>query len=140
MSSGEHIDASDGDVAPTWEQLERAAKEHGDGFWILDLDRFRANLHEFRRAFIQAGWPHTAVAWSLKTSWLPPVVRTAMAAGAFCEVVSRHEYDLALALGADPTSIIFNGPLKTRDDLDRAFGYGSRVHLDCLDEASDVQS
>jgi diaminopimelate decarboxylase len=133
-------DVSGKEGMPTWAQLELLAKEHGDGFWMLDLERFRRNLDGFVHAFVQAGWGETVAAWSLKTSWLPPVVRAAMAAGALSEVVSRHEYDLALALGADPASIIYNGPLKSRQDLDFACGLGSRVHLDGLDEVADLRS
>ena len=88
------------DQIASWSELESLATQHGDGFWLLDLERFRRNLDEFLGAFVQAGWARTINGWSLKTSWLPPVVHAAMNAGALCEVVSRHEYDLALALGA----------------------------------------
>ena len=128
------------DTTPTWSQLESLASAHGEGFWMLDLERFRRNLDEFVREFVQAGWKDTVVAWSLKTSWMPLVVRAAMNAGALLEVVSRHEYDLAAALGADPASIVYNGPLKTRQDLDYACGRGSLVHLDSLDEVADLVS
>ena len=37
-------DVSGKDGMPTWDQLELLAKEHGDGFWMLDLERFRRNL------------------------------------------------------------------------------------------------
>ena len=107
---------------------------------MLDLDRFRRNLDEFLDEFVRAGWPDTVAAWSFKTSWMPPLVRTAMSAGALAEVVSRHEYDLALALGADAGSIVYNGPLKARWDLDRACGNGSLVHLDGPGEVADLRS
>ena len=122
----------------TWEHLESLAAEHGDGFWLLDLERVRSNLVGFVTAFVQAGWRDTSAAWSFKTLWLPAAVRAAWNAGALSEVVSRHEYHLALALGADPASIIFNGPLKTRQDLDDACGRGARVHLDGPDEVADL--
>ncbi len=123
----------------TWNELELLAAEYGDGFWLLDLELFRRNLDVFLREFAQAGWPETIAAWSYKTSWLPPIVCAAINAGALSEVVSRHEYDLALALGADPASIIYNGPLKTLEDLDFACGCGSLVNLDGLDEVADLK-
>ena len=126
--------------SPSWDELEQLAGEHGDGFWMLDLDRFGENLRDFLGHFVRAGWPNTVAAWSFKTSWLPPVVRLALKTGALAEVVSRHEYDLAMALGAQPTSIIYNGPLKSRDDLERACALGSRVHLDGPSEVSDILS
>ena len=125
---------------PTWSDLEGLAAEHGDGFWLLDVDRFRRNLGGFLHAFVAAGWPNTRAAWPLKTSWVPPVVRASIAAGALLEVGSRHEYDLAMALGAAPASLVYNGPLKTRADLDRACALGSCVHLDGPDEVADLLS
>jgi diaminopimelate decarboxylase len=122
----------------TWDQLESLAAEHGDGFWLLDPGRIRSNLVAFVQAFVQAGWPDTSAAWSFKTLWLPAAVRAAWSAGALSEVVSRHEFDLALAMGADPASIVFNGPLKTREDLDHSCRLGSRVHLDSPDEVADL--
>jgi diaminopimelate decarboxylase len=129
---------SNGERIPTWADLEDFAAEYGCGFWMLDPARLRGNVQHFRDAFVQAGWPETTIAWSYKTSWLPPAVRAAISAGAHSEVVSRHEYELALALGAGPASILFSGHLKTRRDLERAFGLGSRVHLDNLEEVADL--
>jgi diaminopimelate decarboxylase len=123
---------------PTHPELEALAAAHGEGFWLLDLDRFRSNLRRFVGAFAAAGWPDTLAGWSFKTNWLPPIVRAAVSEGAWPEVVSRHEYDLALALGADPATILYNGPLKTRADLDRACAGGSVVHLDGPDEVAEL--
>jgi diaminopimelate decarboxylase len=133
-------DSVEGTSLPDWHELQGLAHAHGDGFWLLDLDRFRANLSAFRRAFVGAGWPGTVVAWPLKTSWLPPVVRAATESGALAEVVSRHEYELARALEIDAASIVYNGPLKDIADLDRACGQGARVHLDGPDEVADLIS
>jgi diaminopimelate decarboxylase len=135
---GNEVTGTDG--IASWSQLESLAAKHGDGFWMLDVERFRRNLDEFVHEFVQAGWPATVAAWSFKTSWLPPIVCAAKNAGALSEVVSRHEYDLALALGVDAASIVYNGPLKTRHDLDRACGHGARVQLDGLDEVADLKS
>jgi diaminopimelate decarboxylase len=122
----------------SWAQLQVLAAEHGEGFWLLDCARFRENLESFVAAFTQAGLPDVRVAWSVKTSWLPPILRIAMECGALLEVVSRDEFELVLALGAEPESIIFNGPLKTTDDLDRACGLGALVNLDNAEEADDL--
>ena len=123
---------------PSWHELEALAKHHGDGFWLLDLDRFRANAADFRDAFVTAGWPDTQLAWSFKTLWAPPVVRASIEMGGLAEVVSAVEYDLALALGIDPELIVVNGPLKTVADLSRATALGSRIHLDGPDEVADL--
>lgn len=123
---------------PTWAELEGLRRDQGDGFWLLDPDTIRGNVESFRQAFAAAGWARTDVAWSFKTLWAPPAVRAALAAGCRAEVVSRDEYELALRLGADPRSIIVNGPLTNHDDLDRATGDGAQVHLDSLAQVDDL--
>ncbi len=125
-------------LAPSYAELEQLADAHGEGFWLLDLEAVRHNIGRFRGAFVDAGWPATDVAWSYKTLWLPPVVEEATRTGALSEVVSQHEYELALAMGIDPTSIIVNGPLKDRQYLEWACTLGSQVQLDGPDEAADL--
>jgi diaminopimelate decarboxylase len=49
------------------------------------------------------------------------------------------EYDLALRVGVDPTRIIFNGPYKRAEDLERALLAGSIVNLDAEYEVAAVE-
>lgn len=125
-------------ITPSWAELEALSAQHGEGFWLLDLGSVRNNIRQFIGAFVDAGWSATDVAWSYKTLWLPPVVAVATLEGALSEVVSRHEFELALAMGIDPASIIVNGPLKSTQYLERAFALGSQVQLDGPDEVEDV--
>ena len=48
------------------------------------------------------------------------------------EVVSAHERDLAVALGATPGDIIVNGPLKSDVDLLWAHQHGAVLNLDSI--------
>ncbi|MFZ0695201.1 MAG: diaminopimelate decarboxylase, partial [Alphaproteobacteria bacterium] len=54
--------------------------------------------------------------------------------GPIAEVVSGMEYSFARALGIAPSDIIFNGPGKTRADLDRACAEGALIVVDGFDE------
>lgn len=118
----------------TYEALERASHSHGDGFWLLDRTIVRANLRCFLEAFRWAGWRDVSLGWSFKTCWIPQVVQVALEEGAFPEVVSRHEVELALAMGAAGHQLIFNGPLKSSEDLERVHSLGGVVHLDAAHE------
>lgn len=60
--------------------------------------------------------------------------------GGYAEVVSQMEYDLAIAIGVPPTRIIFNGPLKHQEDLEKAILAGSTVNLDSLEEVEMVEA
>jgi len=117
-----------------WQELTGLAERHGPGFWLLDTDRLRGTIESFQAAFERAGWPDTRLGWSVKTLWAEAAVRTALAAGCLGEVVSRHERDLVLALGASPGGMIINGPLKTADDILWACQHGAVVNLDGPDE------
>lgn len=116
-----------------WPELHQLAGRHGDAFFLLDLPRFTANCTDFIAAF-RAHYPGMALAYSYKTNYLPPLCREVQRLGGYAEVVSRLEYDLALRVGVPGDRIVFNGPLKTREDLECAFAAGSLVNLDCLQE------
>jgi diaminopimelate decarboxylase len=54
--------------------------------------------------------------------------------GAIAEVVSEFEYDKARQNGIPGHDIIFNGPLKSREILERAANEGAMIQVDNLDE------
>ena len=113
----------------SWEQLNAIEREHGDAFYVIDLDRFRTSFHELRDAF-RVHYPNTQLAYSYKTNYLPRFCRLAYEWGGYAEVVSRMEYEMALRAGVDPRRIIFNGPYKTPQDLETALSAGAHVNLD----------
>jgi len=54
--------------------------------------------------------------------------------GSWAEVVSGFEYDKAILNGVPGEKIIFNGPDKSVEELDKAVKNGSLIHIDHLDE------
>jgi diaminopimelate decarboxylase len=120
-------------VELTWSQLDALARQHGNSFFLADLDRFRLNFTRLRDCF-QARYPRTAIAYSYKTNYLPAFARLADDLDAHAEVVSWFEYEYARALGVDSRRIIFNGPIKSRSDLTRAIIEGAWLNVDSLDE------
>jgi diaminopimelate decarboxylase len=116
---------------PRWEDLDRTAASHGPSFFLADVQHFEATVSRLRARF-QERYPKTQVAYSYKTNYLPAFIRCAHALGAYSEVVSRFEYEFACGLGIAPDRIIFNGPLKSADDLALALREGTRVHVDSL--------
>ncbi|NOZ03273.1 MAG: diaminopimelate decarboxylase, partial [FCB group bacterium] len=59
--------------------------------------------------------------------------------GAWAEVVSGFEYDIARDLNVPGEQIVFNGPYKTKDELTRAFREGALVNIDNYDEMQVVE-
>lgn len=121
----------------TWQTLHNLEKEYGDSFFILDLRQFENNYKEFLQEF-RSIYPNTNLGYSYKTNYIPKICQTAYSMGGYAEVVSQMEYDLAIAIGVSPSRIIFNGPLKSQEDIERAIFAGSIVNLDCLEEVEMV--
>jgi diaminopimelate decarboxylase len=113
----------------TQSECNSIEREHGSPFYAFDADAFRANFRDFRAA-LDRRYPRVLFGYSYKTNYTPYVCRLVREMGGVAEVVSRLEYDLAERIGHPPREIIFNGPLKRRDDLERAFRGGATVHLD----------
>lgn len=118
-----------------WQKLSRLEEEYGDSFYLVDIDKFSHNYQQFIGNF-RSIYNNVQIGYSYKTNYLPKLCKLAYSWGAYAEVVSQMEYDLAIKLGATPKRIIFNGPLKRDRDLTNALLAGSIVNLDSLREVS----
>jgi len=123
----------------TWARLDELSREYGDSFYLLDLRTFDRNYARFREAF-RAHYSRSEIAYSYKTNYTPALCRRVNDAGGYAEVVSGMEYRLALRVGVAPERIIFNGPVKTHDQLENALLAGSIVNLDGLGEVEVVEA
>jgi diaminopimelate decarboxylase len=90
--------------------------------------------HRMMKTAFQKRYPETTIAWSYKTNYLSAVNTIFRTEGSWAEVVSGFEYSIARDLGVPGNEIIFNGPLKTDDDLATAFRDKARVHADSIEE------
>lgn len=118
--------------------LERLATVAGAAsFYVADVDRFRGNVSELLDQ-MRAHYPRVRLGYSYKTNYLAAFARAADALGCLAEVVSRMEYDYALHLGVPGDRILFNGPVKTRADLEHAISFGSTIICDSVSEAREA--
>ena len=106
-------------------------------FYLVDLERLRARHAAIHEAF-RSRFDRVVLGYSYKTNYLPCVLRTLHAQGAWAEVVSDLEFALALRLGVPGSQIVYNGPIKSDESIARALGLGSLLHVDSLEEASRV--
>lgn len=107
-------------------QIER---QFGSPFYLLNRQEFIDNFRRFEQAF-RSRHNRVRIGYSYKTNFLPYLCRLVRDLGGYAEVVSRLEYDLALYIGQDPAQIIFNGPIKSYEDVELALRNGSLVQLD----------
>lgn len=107
--------------------------QYGAAFFIFDEEAYLRNLRELTFAFGKE-YGNIKLAYSFKTNYMPRICQLARESSVMAEVVSEMEYNLALRVGYPSDEIIFNGPIKTRDILFRAFDGGATVHFDSLAE------
>ena len=92
---------------------------------------------------LAAAAPHALVRYSIKSNDALAVIRTFARLGAGADIISGGELRRALGAGIAPDRLVFAGPGKTRDEMDRALGLGvgqfnveSAAELDALDAAA----
>ena len=101
---------------------------------MLFSERVLRDRYRELRDQLAARIPRFTLAWSYKTNYLGAICRVLHQEGAWAEVVSGLEMQMALRLGMPATQILFNGPAKSEADLECAFRGGTMVHFDHLDE------
>lgn len=106
---------------------------YGSPLYIIDEPSVRRRLQAFHAA-VSAQYPHSIVALSYKTNLLFRLLKTLHRDGAWAEVVSGEELEVARLLGVDDSQIIFNGPMKTDDELRDVIRSGIVLHCDHMDE------
>ena len=84
-------------------------------------------------------WHRFLIGYSFKTNNLPWLVNWMKEKGAWAEVVSTPEYELAKYVGFDKKHIIFNGPNKGYQSLLEALKDGAVVNLDNFEEIEFVK-
>ena len=106
------------------------AERFGTPLYVFDGVRMAAEAHAF-----QAAWgPEATVAYSMKANPLMGVVSRLRRAGTWAEVASGFEYGAARRAGVPGAEIVFNGPMKTDDELRRALADGATVIADHAEE------
>ena len=132
-------------------QSYQLVRDSIEGVLISDLvEKFGSPLFVFSKttlqkkyreakAAIEAIYPRVTFGWSYKTNYLNAICQTFHDEGAIAEVVSGFEYEKARALGVAGEDIIFNGPYKSKKSLELAISENAQIHIDHLDEISDVE-
>jgi diaminopimelate decarboxylase len=121
-----------------WSSLRNLEEQYGESFYLIDLEKFKRHYARFVAAF-RSIYSKSNIAYSYKTNYTPALCKLVNDFDGYAEVVSGLEFDLALRIGVAPARIIFNGPYKTKADVERALLSGSIVNLDSLRELKIVE-
>ena len=115
------------------EKVYKLKKQYGNTFFLFDLEKLKDNYSKMLSAF-SSRYSNFIIGYSYKTNYLPALIKEMSELGAYAEVVSKLEYDLALKIGVKPNKIIFNGPHKTYEDIALALKGNSIINLDSFYE------
>ena len=118
--------------------VQELVEKYGSPLFVLAVPALRERYRDMERAF-KTRYPKFQITYSYKTNYLKAVCSILHQEGAWAEVVSGFEYDIARDLGVPGNQIVFNGPYKTKSELIRAFQEGAMVNIDNYDEMQVVE-
>ncbi|HET7733948.1 MAG TPA: hypothetical protein VFK73_08935 [Paludibacter sp.] len=107
--------------------------DYGSPLFVISEKQIRRSFQNASRIF-KTRYPKVQFAWSYKTNYINAVCRIFHQEGSWAEVVSGFEYEKAIGNGVPGNKIIFNGPIKTDEELIKAAQNGSLIHIDHYDE------
>ncbi|WP_339483509.1 diaminopimelate decarboxylase family protein [Pseudomonas sp. RL_5y_Pfl2_73] len=118
--------------------VNEIVKKIGTPVHILDMDVFNRNLSSILEA--SKVLKKFKLFYSLKTNYLPAILEKFVDSGLGADVVSGYELKAALEQGFPPDSIVFNGPMKTDNELSLALDLGVFINIDSPEEAYRVNT
>lgn len=98
-------------------------------YFEIKKDELDQNVRDLLRALNQE-WGKSVFSYSVKTNSLPWLLRYIKDCGAWAEVVSSDEYRLARCVGFPQSRIVFNGPVKGKEEFLDALRNGAILNLD----------
>ena len=114
------------------------AEKYGSPLFVVSADSIKKNLKTFQAAFSNK-YPKVVVAYSYKVNYLPGILDVIHKQGAWAEVASGFEYEIARKLNVPGESIVFNGPYKTKEELGKAIDEGALINVDHFDEIEQLE-
>ena len=139
LGSRDHLTVTGGELAVDGISCAKLAAEYGTPLYLLSEGRIRQNFRGFHKELTDR-YPQVLVCPAYKANSHQAVTRIYQSEGAGAEVVSGFELRLALESGVQPGRIIFNGPVKSKKDLELAVSSGvAMISADSLTELDHLQ-
>lgn len=113
--------------------IKQLTQNYGSPLFIVSYQKLISNMEAFKSAF-EDKYTEIIVAYSYKVNYLPEVLKVIHNQGAWAEAASGFEYEIARKLEIPGQNIVFNGPFKTKTELERAVQQKSIINVDHLDE------
>ena len=114
-------------------------QQFGSPLYVVSEKTLRQSYKAFIKE-LRKFYPDTYVAYSYKTNYLKGICSILHQEGAWAEVVSGLEYNMALGLGVDTAKIIFNGTYKSNKEVMHAMKGGSLINIDSFNEIYQMEN
>jgi len=119
-------------------KINALAEKYSSPLFVVSADSIKNNLQTFKAGFSDK-YPKVVIAYSYKVNYLPGILDVIHKQGAWAEVASGFEYDIARKLNVPGNSIVFNGPYKKKEELEKAINEGALINVDHLDEIRQLE-
>lgn len=119
-------------------EINALAEKYSSPLFVVSADSIKNNLQTFKAGFSDK-YPKVVIAYSYKVNYLPGILDVIHKQGAWAEVASGFEYDIARKLNVPGNSIVFNGPYKKKEELEKAINEGALINVDHLDEIRQLE-
>jgi diaminopimelate decarboxylase len=106
--------------------------------FIIDERQFKDNLVSLRSSFLN-NYPEVYIGYSYKTNYIPSICRAAHELGCWAEVVSSMEVDMALVHLLDKSNIIYNGPIKSFESIQKVIEVGGIINIDDFHDIEKIE-
>ena len=97
--------------------------------FILDEEELAKSVKGYQDA-LKSNFARSIVSYSVKTNSVPACMKLAGEMGAYAEVVSHDEWELARLCGFDQQHIVYNGPMKSKETFLDAVEHGAIVNIE----------
>ena len=97
--------------------------------FILDKEELEKSVKGYQNA-LKSDFKRSIVGYSVKTNSVPACMKLAGETGAYAEVVSHDEWELARLCGFDRQHIVYNGPMKSKETFLDAVEHGAIVNIE----------
>ena len=110
------------------------ADRYGTPLHVVSKSKLLETVRRFVRG-VKSVYERTDVLYAYKANCVPAILEVIHKQDVGAEVISGYELWLALKLGVSPSTIVFNGPLKTVDGLRVAIREEIlAINIDSLDD------
>jgi len=113
--------------------IDDLVDKYGSPLFVVSSEVLEHNVKSFRKIFSEK-YSRVEIAYAYKANYLTEILRIIHKEGTWAEVASGFEYDIAKNAGVSGKSIIYNGPVKTKESLLKAVEEGSLINADNKEE------